>query len=120
MAMGTRAPQVVHQYCASAIIGHALVVCHCPPPVFGCLLSLLLVVGCWSSTTQLLFLCPLSMGCCWLSAVIGCYPSSSSAIIDQLSSLIITSGHQRKAWLNMGRVWPGLFQALGHLKRKKK
>jgi len=55
-----------------------------------------------------------------LSAVIGCHPSSSSAIVDRPSSLIVTSGSRRKAWLNMGRVWPGLFQALGHLKRKKK
>jgi len=55
-----------------------------------------------------------------LSAVVGCHPSSSSAIVDRPSSLIVTSGSRRKAWLDMGRVWLGLFQALGHLKRKKK
>jgi len=55
-----------------------------------------------------------------LSAVIGYHPSLSSAIINRPSSLIITSGRWHKAWLDMGRVWLGLFQVPGHLKSKKK
>jgi len=110
---------------SSAIVRHkSLVVRHrplavlrCPSLVVGCLYSIVrhpLLADCRPSLVvhhpSLVVHWLLLVIRCWLSAV-GCHWSSS---------LIVVGGCRRKAQLYMGRVESGLFQASGHLQRKKK